>query len=231
VTPIEDTTQTPLEDLCTRLTDRIEIRLEYDGAYDWVAFVPQRDSEVGALTKYFGTRRDGSFKHRGIECRQRSTPEYVAEVQRDLIEALDEHRDPERVCGELQRHLAQLQREAVEPGKLAITRRVSKSRDAYDRYTRAVAALERTTDLGLQRQPGQSVSYVVVDDDLRSRERVRLALESPDSYDEAFYRERLLRATESVLSPLGWRQSDIESYLADRQDASLAVYTSGNQAP
>ena len=39
--------------------DHFEIRLEHEAHYDWVAFVPQRESDAGALTKYFrkGRRR------------------------------------------------------------------------------------------------------------------------------------------------------------------------------
>jgi DNA polymerase I len=55
-------------------------------------------------------------------------------------------------------------------------------------------------------------------------ERVRLAHESPDGYDIEYYAEQLRRATESVLSPLGWPEDDIRRYLADRTDASLARF-------
>lgn len=67
------------------------------------------------------------------------------------------------------------------------------------------------------------MEYVVVDDSKRSHERVQLAREA-DEYDAEFYAEELVRAAESVVSPLGWRQSDIKEYLAERTDASLAVF-------
>ncbi len=57
--------------------------------------------------------------------------------------------------------------------------RVSKKKEDYTQATRNVAALERAADLGLGRAPGQSVSYVVVDDAKQSRERVRLAHMNP----------------------------------------------------
>lgn len=68
--------------------------------------------------------------------------------------------------------------------------------------------------MGLGHAPGQSVSYVVVDDATQSRERVLLASEELDEYDVGFYRELLVRAAASVLSPLGWRKSDIERELS-----------------
>jgi DNA polymerase I len=75
---IDEADRASLQDLAARITDRVGIPLEYEAEYEWVAFVPQRDSETGALTKVFGKLADHSggepYKIRGIECRQDSTP-------------------------------------------------------------------------------------------------------------------------------------------------------------
>ena len=73
-------------------------------------------------------------------------------------------------------------------------------------------------------RPDQSVSYVVVDDTKRSRERVMLASEELNEYDVGFYRELLVRAAVSVLSPLGWRESDIEEELGQYIGSSLVSF-------
>jgi hypothetical protein len=57
VTPdpdVDDDDREDLEALATEITERVKIRLEHETHYDWVAFVPQRESDAGALTKYFG---------------------------------------------------------------------------------------------------------------------------------------------------------------------------------
>ena len=209
------------------ISDAVEIRLECEATYDWAAFVPQRNSDAGALTKYFGALSgagdEREFKYRGIECRQRSTPPFIEDVQEDLVAVLDETRSPEAVCDRLQRALSQLRGGTVDPAELVIEQRTSKTADEYAHTTRTVAALERAADDGRGIQPGQGVSYVVVDDSKRSRERVQLADEA-DEYDAEFYVEELLRAAESVVSPLGWRQEDIKEYLAARTDASIAAF-------
>ena len=248
VMPREGAERRPLDDLARAITEDAGIRLENEAAYDWVAFVPQRDSNAGALTKYFGKRANGdgaeaagdpeggakagddagggenAFKYRGIECRQRSTPEWVAGVQRDLIAALDEYREPEPVCGVLAQFLQRLDAGRVDPAALAVTNRVSKEPGEYARYTRSTAALDRADDAGIDVEPGQSVDYVVVDDEKDTRERVALAAEDPESYDAGYYRERTLRAAESVLSPVGWDRERIAAYLADREDAAVTAY-------
>jgi len=69
VTPDPDVTddeREPLEELVTEITEAVDIRLEHEAHYDWVAFVPQRESDAGALTKYFGkVAGEEEFKVRG----------------------------------------------------------------------------------------------------------------------------------------------------------------------
>ncbi|WP_336003397.1 type B DNA-directed DNA polymerase [Halorientalis halophila] len=226
VTAREDCSQRPLPEVAAEITDDAGIRLEYEAAYDWIAFVPCRDSDAGALTKYFGREADGGdYKYRGIECRQRSTPEYVAAVQQDLIETFDRHRSPEPVCDRLASELEALRAGAVDPDRLVIDKRTSKAVDAYDQYTKTVAALERAGDRGRDLHPGQHVAYVVVDDEKSDRDRVALASESPETYDPAFYGELLVRATESVLSPEGWRRGEIREYLAETTATALSRFS------
>lgn len=225
VTPRDEQEQTPLDALTEHISKEIEIRLEHETSYDWIAFVPLRDSDAGALTKYFGKKAgQDEYTYRGIECRQRSTPAYIARAQKALIAELDACQEPESVCEELRSWLDRLRRGAVDPSELVITKRVSNARDEYTQSTRSVAALDRAAERGLTRAPGQNVSFVVVDDNKRSRDRVVLALEDPTTYDTAFYRELLVRAAASVLSPLGWRTSQIEHFLSDHTETSLRSF-------
>lgn len=229
VTARADVEQTPLETITTAVTDATDIRLEYEAGYDWIAFVPRRDSESGALTRYFGRRRDGSYKYRGIECRQRSTPSFVAECQRALIETFDRTRSPEAVCAELATWLDRLQGGDVDTSRLVITARTSKALDEYEQTTRTTAALTRQREQGFEQFPGQDTQYVVVDDEKQGRDRVRLSHEAGDSSDTEFYRTQLLRAAESVLSPCGWRKEEIENTLEGTADVGLTYFEEGMQ--
>ncbi len=228
----DDADPAPLPDLTDRVTDRVGISLDFEREYDWVCFVPQRGSGAGALTKYFGKvagADDGAagtdpFKVRGIELRQRSTPPFVADAQRALLAALDRHREPVPVCEVLRQWLGRLRRGDVAATDLVVRQRVSKRPAAYTHRTRAVAAMRRADELGLDVRPGQDVRYVVVDDDARLRNRVRLHFEDPPSYDADFYADRLLRAAESVLSPLGWDRASIERHLRGTTHPPLDLF-------
>ncbi len=105
------------------------------------------------------------------------------------------------------------------------TVRVSKRPEESRHATRTVAALQRARDRGRPRAPGQRVGYVVVDDDRRDRERVRLVdAEDPDRVDPDHYCERLLRAAASVLAPCGWSAGHVRRALATHEDAPLDAY-------
>jgi DNA polymerase I len=217
----EDTT--PLADLAATIEADASIPIDAEATFDWVCFVPRRDSATGTLTRYFGRRSDGTYKYRGIECRRRDTPPFVAEAQRDLVAAVDEHREPAAVCDRLTGHLARLRRGDVDPDDLVCRARMSQHLEDYAHETRTVAALRRARDAGMDRSPGQSVRYVVVDDEATGRPRVRLPFEATE-YDTDFYTDLLLRATESVTAPLGWERDRIERYLRDDRNARLTAF-------
>jgi DNA polymerase I len=229
VTPAPDVPageRTALDTLAAEITDAVGIELEYEAAYDWVAFVPRRDDSAGALTKYFGRLADsGEYKIRGIEARQRSTPPFVEALQRECLDRLGETRTPEPVLERLQVAIGRLRVGRVDPDRLTERIRVSKPVDAYTQYTHTVAALERARDQDLSVHPGQGIAYVVVDDAKKSRDRVALAHETIDDYDPSYYETQLVRAVESVLSPLGWDREDIRQWLAETTDSTLSAYS------
>ncbi len=66
VTPIEGEEQTSLSELVSEISEEVDIRLEHEAHYDWISFVPLRDSNAGALTKYFGkVAGEDEYKYRG----------------------------------------------------------------------------------------------------------------------------------------------------------------------
>lgn len=210
--PARDTQ--PVEEVATTVSGESGIELEHEGVYDWVAFCPTADGRDGALTKYFGRKRDGSYKYRGIECRQRSTPKWIAALQEDLIETFDETRAPDAVLERVKKAISGLHAGVVEAESLAIRNRVTKSVEEYTHATRNVAALSRAEDSVGGIAPGEDVEYVVVDDSKTNRDRVELVSENPAAYDVSFYEQEALRAAASVLSPLGYDESAVEEMVS-----------------
>ncbi|MFC7043841.1 type B DNA-directed DNA polymerase [Halonotius sp. GCM10025705] len=228
VTPdptVDDADREGLDVLATEITDRVEIRLEHEAHYEWVAFVPQRDSDAGALTKYFGKVADkDEFKLRGIEARQRSTPAFIEAVQRDCLEQFDATRSPDIVLDCLRDAIERLHAEGVPVEQLIERNRVTKPLEGYTQNTQNVAALKRARDQDLAVHPGQDIEYVVVDDEKTSRDRVALAHEEIDSYDTSYYETQLVRAVESLLAPLGWDRTDIQEALSGTREPVLSEF-------
>jgi len=230
VSPMDDREQTDLEAVAAEISEEVEIRLEYEAAYDWIAFCPRRNDDAGALTRYFGKRAGEpvddpeSYKRRGIEARQRSTPPFLEEAQLALIQEFGRTRSPEAVCERLREFIETLQAGDVDPAALAITNRVSKRVEEYTQSTKNVAALERAANLGLETHPGQDVEYVVVDDSKSGRARVALLHEEPDQYDVEFYQDELVRVAESVVAPADFRREAIGKQLAERVDGSVSSF-------
>ena len=233
VTPAEGREQRPLTAVADEISRAAGVELEYECAFDWVAFCPTRNSESGALTRYFGRRRGEEYpetglgdaiKTRGIEGRQRSTPEWVEEVQSEALHVFDETRSPEAVCDVLRRRLRELREGEVDPNALVVDNRVSKDVDDYSMETLTVAALKRAQIENAGLAPGQTVRYVVVDADARGASRVRLEFEDLGRYDTAWYEDAAVRAVESVLAPVGWREGEIRQYLSGTSDETLASF-------
>src|SRR6056297_1041648 len=164
-----------------------------------------------------------------IEAQQRSTPLFVEDVQRECLDRLDETRSPEAVLGYLERAIAELHAGDVAVDQLVERNRVSKPLEGYTQNTQNVAALRRAHDHDLSVHPGQDIEYVVVDDEKTSRDRVALTHEDVGTYDQSYYETQLVRAVESILSPLGWDQSEIRRELTQNRTAELAQFTTFNR--
>ncbi|MCL9813493.1 type B DNA-directed DNA polymerase [Natranaeroarchaeum aerophilus] len=229
VTPdpdVDDDEREALETLATNITEAVEIRLEHEAQYDWVAFVPQRESDAGALTKYFGKVAGADeFKIRGLEARQRTTPPFIEDVQRDCLDRLAGTRSPDAVLRRLERAIEALHNGEVAVDRLVKRNRVSKPLEGYTQNTQNVAALKRARDHGLAVHPGQDIEYVVVDDEKTSRDRVSLVHEDVETYDASYYETQLVRAVESVLSPLGWDRTEIQRTIAETREMNLSAFT------
>ena len=52
-----------------------------------------------------------------------------------------------------------------------------------------------------------------------------MAHEEIESYDASYYETQLVRAIESVLSPIGWDRTEIQREIAETRETDLAAFT------
>lgn len=214
--------------VCKEVSKEVGIDLEFEYDFEWVAFLPRSNSEanIGTLNRYFGKKRNGEFKTAGIETEQSSKPAFVQEAQMQMIKAFDQERNPDDVIKTVKEKIKELETGEPDPEDLVIEKTASKSLEAYSVENRTVAALKRYREKSIDVRPGQEVKYVVRDDNAEALDRVRLDFEA-SSYDTGFYRTELLRACESILSPLGLDREDIRREL--EQESSVRLSEMGAQ--
>ncbi|MGD9963442.1 MAG: hypothetical protein AB7S97_06050, partial [Thermoplasmata archaeon] len=94
----------------------------------------------------------------------------------------------------------------VPASKLLVTRTVSKPLDGYRQVNDSAAALHQLCSEGMEVNPGERVRFVITragSRDLGDRVRAE-PFASDGEYDPEAYVDLLLRAAETVLTPMGW---------------------------
>jgi len=202
--------------VCDAITRATGVRMEYEGAYRWVVFLPNKGNGVGALNRYYGAFSDGTIKARGIELRRRDTPPYFSDVQNGLLCIMAGAKDPQSfmerlplVMDALRERAEELASGAVDMRRLVFKTTISRSYEEYGRFNDHVAALAQLRMEGLHVMPGQVVRYVVTDASSKDP-LMRVAIddghldEGRVRYDADKYIEHLCRCGESMLLPFGY---------------------------
>lgn len=208
----KDKDATELSKVNREVSKHVGIDLEFEHEFEWVSFVPRAGSnaKIGTLNRYFGKKKSGGFKTAGIEVEQNSTCSFVQDSQEKMIEAFDQQQNPSDVYGILRDCFRELEDGEVDFDNLIIEKKTTKPLEAYSVNNRTVAALERAQYHGIEYKAGQAVRYVVVNDDQDGMGRVRLDFEEVDDFDVSHYKTLLIRASESILSPLGIDREQIK---------------------
>jgi len=199
--------------LCDAIREATKMRIEFEGRYRWIMFLPCRGQAYGALTRYCGAKEDGTIKVRGIELRRGDTPPLVKQFQLDLLTQMAGAEDADELRSLVPALLPQvtdcverIRRGDVAPKDLAITQRISRTPENYAQQCSQAIAAELAISYGQDLHPGQSVAYVHTDAGARHPfNRVALpGTAAAAHYDTEKYVELLLRATDTLLAPLGW---------------------------
>jgi len=198
------------EALLNEIAERTGLPIALDGMYRWVVFLPSRlDGRVPVPNRYFGVFQDGSIKVRGIECRRRDTPPFIADVQMTLLQILAGAPDADHLSGALSEAQVFIRRSACElragrvlPEQLLVSQKLSRELGEYSSPSPAARAVRQMQAAGKDVRPGQRVRFLYT----RGRPGVRAwdlpAPPDPRTVDLPRYRTLLLRAAQTVLAPI-----------------------------
>ena len=212
---------TPVDEyvaLCEVIKEVTGLPIEFEGRYRWIMFLPCRGQSYGALTRYCGVKEDGTIKVRGIELRRRDTPPFIKQLQMDLLTCMASVEDEEamqclvpQLLDIVKDYLDRLRNGDIAIEDLVITQNISQAPEDYQQQCSQAIAAELAIRYGQDLQPGQPVSYVHTKARARHPLR-RVALphtSSAANYDVEKYTELLLRATDTLLTPLGWNYEQL----------------------
>ena len=216
------TTRPELEGLLQQIRDRTQLQIGLEGVYRWLAFLPSRtEPRVAVANRYFGAFDDGTLKLRGIEARRHDTCPYVKETQLRMLALLAQAQDvaefrqtvPQAVAYVGDR-LSRLRSGLVPPEELVMTHRLSRQPQEYRVRTAAARTAAELQRAGVELQSGEMLHFLHVSGPERVRAWEPIAgSASPVSYDREVYSELLLRAVESVLSPVGVERQALRAWL------------------
>ncbi|MDA1329640.1 MAG: hypothetical protein DWG76_01760 [Chloroflexi bacterium] len=210
------------EPLIQEMQRRTELKLDLEGVFRWLAFLPSKqDERLPVPNCYFGAFYDGRVKCRGIMARRSDTPLFVQEVQLRAIEMMARTKDFDKLPTLLPKLVSYFRHEfvrlhegEVEKSKLVIAQNLSKNLDDYKVHSAGARAALQLKKLGKSVGAGQVVRY------LRTRGEFNvlawdLALTGQTFLpDHDWYADSLLRAAHEVLQSFGIEKEILRDWLA-----------------
>jgi DNA polymerase elongation subunit (family B) len=200
--------------LSRMISNRTGIRMDVEGHYKWIVFLPSKGTGVGALNRYYGLFDDGEIKVRGVETRQRNSPVFLKNMQNDMLKVFSKANNAREFRNLIPNAVEVIQdygiriiKIKVKHKDLIITTCVSRDISEYKVDTLVKSALFQLRESGAEPEPGQSVRYVVCDENSRKpKERVRITelLDGNEKIDVDFYLRQIAQYGESILVPFGF---------------------------
>ncbi|MBN1281220.1 MAG: hypothetical protein JXA00_06190 [Candidatus Thermoplasmatota archaeon] len=215
-----------LSHLSRQISIRTGIRMDVEGRYKWIVFLPSKATGVGALTRYYGVFEDNTLKVRGIELRQHNTPVFLKNAQKDMLSVLQAADNAEEFrralpasIDTLRKQAAALRADTVDHQDLVFTTTASKELERYKVQTLPKAALLQLQDDGICLALGQSVRYLVTHEQSRDyKHRVCLAehINGVEDVDVGYYLRQLAKCAESLLVPFGYTREHLIRLLNEK---------------
>lgn len=196
--------QAEIKKLLEEIVDRTGLPIALDGIYRWVAFLPSRqNAKVPVANRYFGVFQDGSIKARGIECRRRDTPPFIAKTQMGILEILAQAQDASSLTDYLpsvkqyvKRQEQALREHRIPLEDLVLRQRLSRELGDYRTQSPVARAARHLASAGEGAKPGQFIPFLFLLNDTIPWKQANAT--SKNMLDVKRYEKLLFRAVENV---------------------------------
>jgi len=208
------------QDLINEINQRTGLTIELEGIFQWLAFLPSKvNPRIGASNRYFGKFYDGGLKVRGMAQRRADTPQWITNVEREIMselarvpktEHLEEH-IPEALAI-IYQAVADLYAGQVPLEDLITRKRLSREPEEYKGKSDSAKAARQLRSAGINVRVGQRLPMIYVIGEKPGVYAWGLPEEPKRSQiDKARYRDLLIRSVYQVLQPLGMNERDLNS--------------------
>jgi len=211
-----------VREICREIELETGVSMSFEGLFKWIVFLPSiNDDKRPVPTRYYGVKRSGEVKIRGIEARQHGVPKIVRIFQSGALEIMSKCDSKEDIlknflylCQYLRKTLFLLPTLPVE--KLACFIRVSKTDYKHDiPQKRAVDILKGK---GVKVMPGQKVYFIY------GRRGICLPEDYDGRPDMEQYQQLLVRALFAILQPFGFKREEIMQLAGKERQSKLIEY-------
>jgi DNA polymerase elongation subunit (family B) len=202
-----------------RIEDYVGIKLDLEGHYKWIVFLPSKITRVGALNRYYGLFYNGEIKTRGIELRQNNFPKYMKNMQKDMLRVFSKANNSKEFIKNIPHALDvildygfKIIKGKINHRNLVFTIRISKDINEYKVNNLVKSALIQLKKSKIKIKPGQSIRYIVQDEKSNHYSERVCIIENLDierRIDIDFYLRQLAKCGESILMPFGYKIENI----------------------
>jgi len=211
------------EELLDDIVIRTGLPISLDGVYKWVAFLPSRmNRKVPVANRYFGVFQSGEIKMRGIETRRHDTPLFISKTQLEIIQLLatvsttDQLPDVlPRIRNLLQERINNIRQHRIPLHEFVVRQTLSRTSNEYRGSSSVATAIRQLEAVEKSFRPGQAVRFVYTTGSTRVHAWDLPSLPDVRSLDIHRYIEMLMRAVETVLTPLGFSRKELDEWVFD----------------
>jgi DNA polymerase elongation subunit (family B) len=216
----ENATVDDYRELSEDVTEKIDVPLNFEGIYKWIVFLPSKvHPNIGVLNRYYGVKKNGKVKVRGIEVRRRDTPRFIYNAQMEMINILASADNSKQFMEKVPEVLKIVKeyRQRLVSGEvpvwdLIVTKHLSKHPSKYKQRVSQVIAAEQLIKEGAEIHAGKNIRFLFTNaDDKRYERRVKAEqlLEKGVNADTRKYLLLLYSVAASLLGFSGYTTKSI----------------------
>ncbi len=198
--------------IADEITEQTSIHMSWDGFFNFIVFLPsQAEPDIPTLNHYWGIKRDGEAKVRGIEVRRRDIPKIIKDAQYAFIDVFQGVKSVEEFMEKvpeakkrLYEYVDRIKTGKISRDELTIRQKISRKPSQYKVNSYQAVAARQLERSGVIASAGKNVRYIILnaeaDPDFPERKVILSDLydAKKHKYDKKKYIELLKRAFENI---------------------------------